>query len=193
MLVDKNNKEAIQLRAYAKYVYEWIKEDFDKKERTTRKKLEQTINQIFEEIYDGGITLTIDEKYNLKVTVTDTSAATGDGLERNTAQNYAIIFAFIAGIIRLAKEKNESYRENDEDADADVINNYPLVMDAPLSAFDTKRIKNICATLPNVADQIIIFIKDTDGVIAEQHMGNRIGERWLLTAKSQTESIVEKR
>ncbi len=193
LLVDKNNKEAIQLRAYAKYVYEWIKEDFDKKERTTRKKLEQTINQIFEEIYDGGITLTIDEKYNLKVTVTDTSAATGDGLERNTAQNYAIIFAFIAGIIRLAKEKNESYRENDEDADADVINNYPLVMDAPLSAFDTKRIKNICATLPNVADQIIIFIKDTDGVIAEQHMGNRIGERWLLTAKSQTESIVEKR
>lgn len=193
LLVDKNNQEAIKLRAYAKYVYEWIKSDFDKKEQVTRKRLEETINKIFEDIYDGGIQLKIDEKYNLKVIVTDTSAATGDELERNTAQNYAIIFAFISGIIRLAKEKNERYREFDEEIDLDAVNNYPLVMDAPLSAFDTKRIKNICDTLPDVADQVVIFIKDTDGIIAEQHMGNRIGERWLLTAKSQTESIVEKR
>lgn len=193
ILIDKKNKDNIILREYAKYVYELINDDFVKREKQTRQKLEDTINQIFIDIYDGGIKLSVDEKYNLKVIVTDTSAASGDELERNTAQNYAIIFAFISGIIKLAKEKSKGYEEFMDEDMSNVANHYPLVMDAPLSAFDTKRIKNICDTLPQIADQIIIFIKDTDGNIAEEHMGDKIGARWLLKAKTKTESIIEKR
>ena len=37
---------------------------------------------------------------------------------------------------------------------------YPLVMDAPLSAFDKRRIKAVCESLPKTAEQVIIFIKD---------------------------------
>lgn len=33
---------------------------------------------------------------------------------------------------------------------------YPLVMDAPLSAFDKKRIASVCKALPDVAEQVII-------------------------------------
>lgn len=53
-------------------------------------------------------------------------------------------------------------------------------MDAPLSAFDKKRIKNVCETLPRIAEQIVIFIKDTDGDIAEENMGNKIGRKYRL-------------
>ena len=36
---------------------------------------------------------------------------------------------------------------------------YPLVMDAPLSAFDKRRIKTVCEALPETAEQVIIFIR----------------------------------
>ena len=69
----------------------------------------------------------------------------------------------------------------------------PMVMDAPLSAFDKDRIKRICEALPKIAQQIIIFIKDTDGDIAEEHMSNVIGKKWLIQADSQTSSRIVER
>ena len=68
---------------------------------------------------------------------------------------------------------------NATDADAQLLSSepYPLVMDAPLSAFDKRRIRTICKALPETAEQVIIFIKDTDGDLAEEYMGDRIGSR----------------
>ncbi len=71
----------------------------------------------------------------------------------------------------------ENRTATDENAKLLSSEPYPLVMDAPLSAFDTSRIQTVCKTLPEVAEQIIIFIKDTDGNLAEEHMGDRIGSR----------------
>ena len=38
-------------------------------------------------------------------------------------------------------------------------------------------IKTVCTALPEVAEQVVIFIKDTDGDLAEEYMGDRIGSR----------------
>ena len=59
--------------------------------------------------------------------------------------------------------------------------------------FDKDRIKRICEELPKIAKQIIIFIKDTDGDIAEEHMNNIIGKKWLIKADSQTSSKILER
>ena len=61
-------------------------------------------------------------------------------------------------------------------------------MDAPLSAFDTKRIDSVCDVLPNIAEQVIIFIKDTDGNIAEEKLGMKIGKRYSFTKKTEFET-----
>lgn len=53
-------------------------------------------------------------------------------------------------------------------------------MDAPLSAFDKTRIEKICTEIPRIADQVIIFIKDTDGEVAEEHMRDKIGCRYMI-------------
>ena len=81
-------------------------------------------------------------------------------IETSTAQSISIIFAFIAGVIRLA-------RENDTD--------------------ENKK-KTVCDTLPKVAEQVIIFIKDTDGEIAEENMGNRVGARYLFDKINEFET-----
>lgn len=61
-------------------------------------------------------------------------------------------------------------------------------MDAPLSAFDKRRIKTVCESLPETAEQVIIFIKDTDGELAEEHMGARIGSRHAFDKKNEFET-----
>ena len=70
---------------------------------------------------------------------------------------------------------------------------YPLVMDAPLSAFDKTRIQTVCDTLPNIAEQVIIFIKDTDGEIAEEYLSSKIGESYSFDKKNEFETYLLER
>lgn len=184
----RNHKKLMCL-SYAQAIKDELETTYNKKEEEVRKGLEDCINQIFEDIYDGGIRISVSESYNITTTVTDTDAINGDEIEKNTAQSYAIIFAFIAGIIKMAKGSREvtgekTYRDDE---------GFPLVMDAPLSAFDKDRIKKICTVLPHIADQVIIFIKDTDGEIAEKYMQNIIGKKWLLEQETKTRSTIVER
>jgi len=63
-------------------------------------------------------------------------------------------------------------------------------MDAPLSAFDKTRIQTVCDILPKVAEQVIIFIKDTDGELAETHVGQQVGTRYLFDKKNEFETYL---
>lgn len=191
----ESNKKYRRYYEYAKYIYEMLDKEYGEREKLEREKLQNTINNIFQDIYDGGIRLEVDERYNIRVIVSDVLSSE-DELERNTAQNYAIIFAFISGIIKLAKEKHkgeDNWFEEEIAVLQESYDGYPLVMDAPLSAFDKKRIQSICDTIPDIAKQVIIFIKDTDGDVAEEHMSDKIGKKYILLADSQTVTHVEER
>ena len=135
-----------------------------------RTELEQSINDIFKRIYNGGLSITIDERYNISVYVNDYEG----GVETSTAQSISVIFAFITAIIKMARDNQ---RKNE---DMSYSEPYPLVMDAPLSAFDKRRIKAVCDAIPDTAEQVIIFIKDTDGDLAEEHLGNKVLKRHYL-------------
>ncbi len=180
-LLDEKNKKTEIYKAYAERIYEELVTFYRESEEQTRKKLEETINEIFLQIYEGGLQLSIDEKYHITVSVNDY-----DGyVETSTAQSISVIFAFIAGMIKMARENRVS---TDDDAKLLSSEPYPLVMDAPLSAFDKRRIKTVCTALPEVAEQVIIFIKDTDGDLAEQHMGDKIGSRHRFEKMNEFET-----
>ena len=180
ILVDEKNKEIEVYRQYAYSVFEELKKAYNLQEDQTRQELEKNINEVFTDIYSDALSIRVDEKYNIKVSVKGNSFDS-DELEHSTAQNYSIIFAFIAGIIKMAKEAGSVGSAKEEELSAFVeAEGYPLVMDAPLSAFDKKRIKNICVTLPKIARQIIFFIKDTDGDVAEENLGNSIGSKYFI-------------
>ena len=166
-LLDKNNRKIELYKAYTERIYLEMYAEYKAKEKQIREDLEASINDIFKTIYNGGLSLTIDDHYNISVYVTDYE---GD-VETSTAQGIAVIFAFISAIIKMARENqrlngDETYSEP-----------YPLVMDAPLSAFDKRRIQAICSAIPETAEQVIIFIKDTDGELAEEHLGTKVKTR----------------
>ena len=180
LLDDKNRKIQMYL-TYARQVYEQLKNVYQTSEEKIRNRLQDTINDIFKQIYEGGLSLTIDPKYHITVQAYDYE---GD-VETSTAQSISVIFAFIAGIIKMARENR-----NANDGDAKLLSSepYPLVMDAPLSAFDKRRIRTVCEALPETAEQVIIFIKDTDGELAEEYMGDRIGSRHQFDKKNEFET-----
>jgi len=182
-LKDKNNKSIEIYKAYAQYLYDYLSEDYIKEETRVRDELNKVIDKIFRTIYNGGFSLSLDENYNVQVIVND-HAGYNEDIETSTAQSISIIFAFIAGVIQMA-------RTSQQPENAMLVSEpYPLVMDAPLSAFDTKRIQTVCTVLPKVAEQVIIFIKDTDGDIAEKHLKEHIGSRAIFDKKNEFETYI---
>lgn len=182
-LLDENNKKIEIYKAYAERIYKELQEVYATSEAEIRDRLQTTINDIFKQIYEGGLYLTIDEKYHISVYATDYD---GD-VETSTAQSISVIFAFITGIIKMARDNRNATNE-----DAQLLSSepYPLVMDAPLSAFDKRRIKTVCEALPETAEQVIIFIKDTDGELAEDYMGAKIGSRHHFDKKNEFETVL---
>lgn len=182
-LLDERNRKIEIYKAYAERIYSELLVVYSTSEAEIRRKLQDTINDIFKQIYEGGLYLTIDNKYHISVYANDYE---GD-VETSTAQSISVIFAFISGIIKMARENR-----NDPDDDAKLLSSepYPLVMDAPLSAFDKRRIKTVCEALPKTAEQVIIFIKDTDGELAEDYMGDKIGSRHRFDKLNEFETVL---
>ena len=187
--IEKNSLIETEI-LYAMAAYNRFKQTYDYEEAKTREKLEDQINQLFMKIYAGGMTINIDDKYRITSYVNELQDNSSN-IDANTAKSYSIIFAFIVGIINLAKQKVKE-QKNDSSI---ITDEYPLVMDAPLSSFDQRRIKNICEVIPQIARQVIIFIKDSDGNIAKKEMKNKIGIEYEVSLKNKNypvDSIIKK-
>lgn len=174
----EKNKAIEEQIIYAREAYNKFKSTYDYQESATREKLEDQINALFKQIYAGGMTINIDDRYKITSYVNELEENSSN-LDSNTAKSYSIIFAFIVGVISLAKQK---VKEKSSDI---VTDEYPLVMDAPLSSFDQRRIKNICEVIPGIARQVIIFIKDSDGNIAKREMSGKIGIEYEVALRDK--------
>lgn len=183
-LKNDNNRKIEIYKAYAEYIYLVLQNDYKEQEKKIRIELEACINEIFTSIYNGGMSLKIDDKYNIQTIVNDYKDF-NVGVETSTAQSISIIFAFIAGVIKMARSNQNNEKLSTEP--------YPLVMDAPLSAFDKARIQTVCDTLPNIAEQVIIFIKDTDGEIAAKYLSEKIGADYMFDKRNEFETFLSKR
>jgi len=182
---NENNRRIETYMAYAKEMYDAIDTLYKEKENSTRIELEAVVNEIFRSIYDGGFSLAVDEKYGIQIIVNDYEGF-DSMVETSTAQSLSVIFAFIAGVTKMA-------RSNSTESEMSVTEPYPLVMDAPLSAFDKTRIKTICDALPKASEQVIVFIKDTDGELAEEHMGSKVDIRYIFDKRNEFETYVMER
>lgn len=166
-LQSKQNQRIVKAKDYTQVVYDRLNMEYQAREETVRENLESTMNSIFKRIYNGGLSVSIDSKYNVRVFADESEF----DVETSTAQSISVIFAFISSIIKMARDNQN------EENDGSYSEPYPLVMDAPLSSFDKTRIQAVCEAIPETAEQVIIFIKDTDGELAEEHLGSKVSER----------------
>ena len=188
-LIAKNakNAETMLYIRYAEEILEWLTETYTEKETYIRDALEDRVNGIFERMYHGKRRVVIDKKFNVELltVVSDREINTGksEGLDR--VKN----FAFIGGLVALAKEKIVSQAgEHEIDLASEP---YPLVMDAPFSNADEEHTGNISRVLPEVAEQVIMFVMKKDFKIAEPVMRSRIGKQFTLTKHSETKTVLK--
>lgn len=179
--LDKTNHLTGMCIAYTEAIYELLDREYQAKEDIIKHKLKAYINDIFLSIFDGEISLTIDDNYNIDIIINKYK----EGIEISTAQSVSVIFAFIASIIKIARENS-----NTED-DETIAEPYPLVMDAPWSVFDKDRIEAITRFIPEIAQQVIIFIKNTDGDIAIDSLDPKIGKKYTLAKLNDFETVVK--
>jgi len=182
-MVSDKNKEAMELIAYAEKIKEWLDERYKEEEHTIREDLETKVNEIFEKMYHGHRRVAIDTKYQvtLLTTVAEKEIAAGESEGSNRVKN----FAFIAGVVALAKDKiaKDKLRKDGINLSSEP---YPLVMDAPFSNADETHTANISKILPEIAEQVIMFVMQKDWNYAEPVMNDRVGKKYHLNKISET-------
>ncbi len=180
--VSGKNRQAMELIAYAEAIREWLADTYRNKEETIREDLEAKVNEIFERMYHGHRRVSIDSKYHVELltTVAEKEIAAGESEGSNRVKN----FAFIAGLVALAKGKIKT--DNSENGINLSSEPYPLVMDAPFSNADETHTANISKVLPEIAEQVIMFVMQKDWNYAEPVMNDRVGTKYHLNKLSET-------
>ena len=185
--VSGKNKETMLLIKYAEEILDWLSSTYKEKEAFIREALEAKVNNIFEQMYHGHRRVSIDQKYQvtLLTTIEDKEVAAGESEGSNRVKS----FAFIAGLVALAKEKlianagEEGFNLSSEP--------YPLVMDAPFSNADETHTANISKVLPEIAEQVIMFVMQKDWRYAEPVMAARVGKQYQLKKHSETHTVLQ--
>lgn len=179
--IDETNQLYRRSLEMAEAIYQDVKGAYDSVENKVRDTFCDEFEHIYNEIWETDQEFTISRFYEV---------FPKEKLEPSTGQKYSMVLSFIGTALKMAKE--QKMKEHLDNAWLDEIEQYPLVMDAPLSAFDTTRIRNISKVIPNIVRQWVIFIKDTDGRQAEEAMHDKIGMRYKICKISKTESRFRK-
>lgn len=185
--VSDKNKIVMTYIKYAEEISDWLKGKYKEKEILIREGLEEKVNSIFEQMYHGRRKVSIDSKYHvtLLTTIADKEIASDESEGLSRVKN----FAFIAGLVALAKDKIiSSAGEHEFDLSSEP---YPLVMDAPFSNADEIHTSNISKVLPDVAEQVIMFVMQKDWRYAEPVISTKVGARYILDKLSEQHSVLK--
>lgn len=178
-------REIKRYLTYAIRIQQWIQEYYKSEEKKIRQELEEHVNAIFQRMYHGERQLEINEKYQTVLYTiipgTNEKVISGESEGLIRVKN----FAFIAGLVDLAKNKALKVGENKLENEP-----YPLVLDAPFSNADEEHIKNISRELPKVAEQVIMFVMKKDWRYAETVILDRVNKMYTLEKHSDTYSSI---
>ena len=183
-LKSKTNRKIEIYKAYAMRINQLLSDKYAKSEKEVRSRLVDNMNEIFSKINNGDLSVRINEKYQIDVVANNVNAK----VETSEGQSISVIFSFITSMIKMSQENRLSDDRAKQELSSDI---YPLVMDAPLSKFDKKHIQSVCETIPHLTEQVVIFIKDTDGDLAKEYMNDKIGKSHKFVKISETETIIE--
>lgn len=142
----------------AELLYEKLKTDFDIKERAIFNELNQQIQYNFERMFnakDKKIALT--DKYEIQMMY---QTDIGYREEKNLSEGEKIArnFAFIVTVMDYSRKK----KAEKQGISSDEVDTLPIVLDGPFSKLGDENISLISKVLPEVSEQVIIFMLSKD-------------------------------
>lgn len=173
LALNENNAKYRELISYTDAIYTWIEETYRKREESVKTQLEDKVNTNFSRMYHGTRNVMIDDSY--RVRYYDITTEESEGLKAVKS------FAFVCGLVDLAKQVISTGNSEDEEAVKEFKPIYfPLVMDAPFSNMDTSHIKNVSDILPQSASQVIIAVMKKDWEPAVDIMSQYVGTSYSI-------------
>ena len=92
--------------------------------------------------------------------------------ELSAGERQVLSLAFILAMAQVAAEEMPLNIENEP---------YPILMDTPFSKLSEEPRRNITKAIPDIAEQLILFVTDTElGVEAKKNLNSRIGKEYHL-------------
>lgn len=175
---DGVNDATLRQMEYVKVLYTRMINIYDSKSNRILENMNNTVKDVFSKMYHGKRDIDIDEEYRVHISV-DKSGK----LDASTGLDVVKNFAFIAALLKLAKESI-----NDEEMQSEP---YPMVMDAPFSNADAIHIANISKLLPDVAEQVIMMIMDKDWYHVNPVVKDHIGNVYRLNKLTESHTVIE--
>jgi len=182
---EKNNQIKNSLK-YCDYIYLAASSQLQVSKNKVRNNLQDEVTKAFNKMYSGKRIIRIDEDFRVS---TKLQGFENENIDDSGGLSAVTNFAFVAGLISLAKSKMTLSIDFSDNTPID--ENYPLIMDAPFSKTDEKHIKNVCSILPIYCNQLIIAIMNKDYQEAEPALNVRVGKIYRFIKKSETESDIE--
>lgn len=144
--------------AVAETVYARMSKDFADKEKKTFLELNERIGQNFSRMFHAqDKKILLDSQYNIRM---EYRTELGYREEKNLSEGEKIArnFAFIVTIMEYSRKK----KQQKEGRDAALGDTLPIVLDGPFSKLGDENIRLIAKVLPEVSEQVIIFMLEKD-------------------------------
>lgn len=177
---NEENKLIERCIAYCNRIFEIASTKISITREEVRKSLETEVNNAFQAMYHGDRTIRITDEFKAQTITESHELDNSTGIE--TVKN----FAYVSGVLKLVSESITSDVMLEREGEI-----YPLVMDAPFSNTDEEHIRNICKTLPNYCNQLIIFVDKKNYSVAENNISQRIGKLYRIVKHSEVFDTVE--
>lgn len=180
----KRNRHIKTCLQYAKCIANELEDYYKSEEAKIRRLLQQRVDSIFEKMYHGERQLIITQNYKYVLKTPGVKEEFQSKADKSMGLETVTSFAFISGILALAREKvlDDKFGMESEP--------YPLVMDAPFSNADDIHVEKISGILPKIAEQVIMFIMHKDWEHAKDVLANRLDKMYELDKKSETYTII---
>lgn len=170
---------------YAEEIYKWVNRNYSKKEEEMKVRLGAIVSNLFDNMYSGQRDITIDERYNIVMTVPGTGEVDDTGGLRVIQY-----FAYVGGLVKLAYEVMLERKEGDE-SEGTLGEQYPLVLDAAFSHADDTHTRNIAKELSEAANQLVFAVMKKDWLYAKEGLVGKVGRMYELIKVDETEVRIQ--
>lgn len=181
--VKEQEKETMELRnrnnqlwkkriAFAESLYEKFKVEFTQKENKLFLELNQGIQSNFEKMFNAkDKKIHLDNDYHISMEYRNDKGGYTKENNLSEGEKVARNFAFIVTIMEYSMKQKEQELQQKQS----MIDTLPIVLDGPFSKLGQENIGLIARVLPDISEQVIIFMlkKDWEYTGLDEYVGKR--------------------
>lgn len=179
-LQNENNRVWRERIEFAEAVYDSFAAEYKEKEKNIFVTMNEGLQKNFANMFNAkDKKIYLDEKYNIIMSYKNING--GNSIENNLSEGEKVArnFAFIVTIMEYTKKNKKT--SND-------IDTLPLVLDGPFSKLGAENIELVAGVLPEMSEQVIIFMLEKDW--KHTKLDDYVGKRYRI-AKKENETYAK--